>query len=119
MVSNAGTSVSIPEARTASFKKKHPAPPAFSCSLTTHGLHHGLVIYRPYRPFALVIPEGDVVKLSSGPPSPWLPPKGGKPEYPPLEGVRGRKKWFAPTSFRNEVSKLNYTARMTGFIAEM
>jgi hypothetical protein len=36
-----------------------------------------------------------------------------------LEGVRGRKKWFAPTSFRNEVSFLNDTARRDGIIIEI
>jgi hypothetical protein len=36
-----------------------------------------------------------------------------------LEGARGRKKWFAPTSFRNEVSFLNDTASRDGMFIEM
>jgi hypothetical protein len=36
-----------------------------------------------------------------------------------LEGARGRKKWFAPTSFRNEVSFLNDTAGRDGMFIEL
>jgi hypothetical protein len=101
------TSVSIPEARAYSSIKSSCAP--------SQRLTPWAIIYRPYRPIAFEIPEGGKFWIAL----PLTPSQGGKPEYPPLEGARGRKKWFAPTSFRNEVSFLNDTASRDGMFIEL